>query len=99
MAENHRGVMQKTTAWEKVGLIGENQEVETDFSGLSGEALELCWSSFLKISFYFYQIIYPYCPPRLTTKNSSSQTTPSPQFSYLFLEGTTFNLTVVYFGI
>lgn len=90
MAENHRGVMQKTTAWEKVGLIGENQEVETDFSGLSGEALELCWSSFLKISFYFYQIIYPHC---------SSRTTPSPQFSYLFLEGTTFNLTVVYFGI
>lgn len=38
MAENHRGVMQKTTAWEKVGLTGENQEVETDFSGLSGEA-------------------------------------------------------------
>ena len=49
MAENHRGVVQKTTAWKKVGLIGENQEVETDFSGLSGKALEWCWSSFLKI--------------------------------------------------
>lgn len=67
MAENHRGVVQKTTAWKKVGLIGENQEVETDFSGLSGKALEWCWSSFLKISFYFYQIIYPHCSLRLTT--------------------------------
>lgn len=95
MAENHRS-MQKTTAWKKVSLIWGNQEVETGFSGLSGEALELCCSSFLKISFDFYQTyIFTWfkqsnSSPRFTTKK---QQFPNHSMSSIFcfiLEATAF---------